>query len=290
MTPTLRVLFAIMLVLPGCTMFPRNEAPPPPPSLASDPAEAEVVFPSPAEPAFQPVRSIETEMRVWRFMLPASADPPAMFWQQLSEDSGGLSSATVQHLQRNGLRIAIGQMAVWPLVQTILDGAGAEATTNELQIQNSALVNIALQSFDESRAIFFYREDGGLSGSRLSPGDLVLQIVPALDLNVLGRVTLRVTPTVQAGSGGRWQAGETTSAKPQVLEQLAFSVTLEPDQFLVIGPGGPGRVPQLAGSLLTTVVRAGQTFENIYCIAPRILRPEPAAADPIADEARNGEL
>lgn len=280
---------AAALCCGGCKWPGPQSGPDTPASSPAQPArtEFETVFPQASGPARQPVRALQTEMRIWRFGLPAeSVAQAAALWSNVDETA--LAEEAAHRLRLNGLRVAVGRMTVWPTVLAVLEAAGAQVSTNELEIQNAAVVSIAMEKLADSRALFFYREDGGLSGARLGPGAVELQILPTFDLSVMGRVALRVTPSLHPeGEDQGWQRDHAAAQTP-ALRELAFTVTLEPDQFLVIGPSGSSRTPHLAGSLLISSEHDGDSHENIFCIAPRIIGTDTRPKAPVESEAAAG--
>ena len=83
---------------------------------------------------------------------------------------------------------------------------------------------------------------------------------------------LRIAVTAAARQCVETVAGDRTDMEVESFEELAFSVTLNAQRFLIIGPSAATTATHLAGTHLMTRLEDGQIFENVYCIAPKIIR------------------
>ncbi len=118
------------------------------------------------------------------------------------------------------------------------------------------------------------------------------RVEPHIDLDDLGRLSIRFLPQISRQSPLTAKRFELHSASSNDSErakfdELAFAMTIEQGQFIIIGPGRASRMPHMLGGRFLRCRENGRDFENVYCVVPRIYQrriPPKAHIDPGSEE------
>jgi hypothetical protein len=145
---------------------------------------------------------------------------------------------------------------------------------------NDQPLHIPLGEIGEGETYFLHRRGGQLSGGSFQQGDKRIRVEYGLNKGDPPRVTVRLTPEFrEARSKTKLiaQDGEIVSVHDQeglIFDELTAKVTLEPEQFLVIGRAESARSGYLLGSWWLTSTLDMKEYETVLIIGPRPVRIE----------------
>lgn len=178
-------------------------------------------------------------------------------------------------LVRNGLRIGVASSATWPTIRAVLDAAGAELGQTRAIAQANLPLTIDLGTLSEAESVFSYGRDGRLTGRTFLAGDKLLTIDYAFHPERGGSTDLRLSFEVRHDrSTMTWERragviGQAPAIDRHVFEELSGVVTLNPNEFLVIGLSDRAQNEYLVGSRLLSFKRAGKRYETMLCVTPQ---------------------
>lgn len=253
-----------------------------PPILASlgggtgKPAEAT----SSAERA---VATLHITLDVQRVRVPRGVlSESSKIWNHLDEEA--IPGPKSILLQRNGLRVGRGDVDSWPPIEALLEQeSDLETFTNKLAVNNGMPLRVEIDKGPRDQTLFLFRPDGTLGGASFPQSMNYLRVEYQLSTRVPGAIDVTVMPEVCMP---RRLALPDKNAEPseypepawrhpvRVLRELAFKMTVGPEQFLAIGPSAMAHQGYLAGSQLLCEDIEGIRYESIYIVTPRLYRAE----------------
>ncbi len=214
--------------------------------------------------------------QVLRFCVPADGSGiDSRMWDHINE--GVVSQDRALVLQRNGLRVGVGRASSWPAVREALLAGGPEIRDHSAAVESGRALAVAMNELAEPESLFHYAADQRLLGASFRPGMLGLRVTADMPLANRAPLRLHAVPELRRPKTALQmrldrQSGILEMEESEPFEALAFDIILGPDEYLVIGPTPPERsAVMLVGRRLLESSDAGQTFENVYVLAPKIM-------------------
>jgi hypothetical protein len=206
-------------------------------------------------------------------------------WDHLDEQAVGTETQMI--LQRNGLRVGLGEPESWPPVQAILQSVKRRIVrTLPPSAPNSVSVSLQLNNDPLDQDIWFFRPDRSLAGSSFLGATDVFRITWDFNSDNIEQVVVWLTPEIRQD-----QSGVTFKATPQgvapvpvyegrIFKELACRLVVSPGGYIVLGPGEDvSHVGLLGREFLVTTID-GEPYEMILVIVPRVLDlSKPVAAE-----------
>ncbi len=205
-----------------------------------------------------PVESIRHSRKIWNHV-----------------DELRIDSQAVALLARNGLRVGVASPAAWPVIETIIEAGKGTLRNDQLFTQRGLAVSIAVSSIADSETFFTYGRDNRLVGKTFPAGDRLLKLDYAFHPELGGCTDLQLSLEVQRDRGElTWERdGDVIRQVPaydrHVFADLSVLLSLNPGEFVVIGPSDEAENEYLVGSRFFTHRRSGQWYETLFCITPR---------------------
>ncbi len=198
-------------------------------------------------------------------------------WSYVDEEPVAAGRSAV--LGRNGLRIGVGRRGGWDDVVKVL----RKMTGRALSESSSASVpgspqHIVLKEQQPAQTIFISNVDQTVSGSDYPAGDAVLSLACSLSEDDPNSMILTGLPQIRS-----------TARRPQIIRDeaglrmldlptmhpftpLAFQMTIQRNDFLVIGPGVESRRKSSIGNIFMVRQKEGIEFETLLVIMPEVTR------------------
>lgn len=181
-------------------------------------------------------------------------------------------------LARNGLRIGVASADAWPIMRAIFDAAGADVLRRQIVAQGSQPMTIPMGAVESGESIFSYSRDGRLAGKTFKGGDKLVIVDysfrPALggatDLGMNFEIRRTLDELTWQKRGGK--IVHRAAVDRHVFDQLAVSVTVAVNEFLVFGVTDLVGTEYLVGSRFLCSTEAGVRREMLYCITPVPIR------------------
>lgn len=176
---------------------------------------------------------------------------------------------------RNGLRVGAASPSSWPAMTAIFEAAEAQVRREQLVAQAGLPLSIRLSTLDGPESIFRYNRSGRLVGKTFTVGEKLLNLGYALHPRLGGCTDLELSFEIRHDRGVMtWERQDNIlrqvpAVDREVFGDLTVQLTLNGDEFLVLGVGDQGGQEFLFGRRFLTIERAGMPFETMLCIAPR---------------------
>lgn len=181
----------------------------------------------------------------------------------------------VVRLKRNGIRMGVGTSQAWPALRAILEAGDAQLRREQLVARRGQPLVIQLGTIHDDEVIFTYGARGRLTGRTFSAGEKLLVLDYAYHPMLAQSTELRIGFEIRHDRGVMtWEnRGGVIRQVPEydrhVFEELLSSVTLGPQEFLVIGPADRAGNGYLLGSRFMRDESAGLTRETVLFITPK---------------------
>ncbi len=208
-----------------------------------------------------PVESIRHSCKIWNHV-----------------DELQIGPQTVALLARNGLRVGAASPAAWPAIEAILESAGAESRSEQMFTHQGLPVCVVISSIDAGETFFTYDRDGRLVGKTFPAGDKLLGWDYAFHPELGGCTELQLTLEVRHDRGElTWERQDDAVRQVPAYDRHVFAdlivpISLNPGEFVAIGPGDEMDNEYLIGSRFFAGKRSGRAYETIFCITPRPYR------------------
>ncbi len=278
---TQRTIFTIGCIVAGCGFLgcanvPGMSAAPPKQEPATPPIAPPVVRQA-AGNTTDPVAVVTVHFDVLRIELPVDRIQHSLtLWNHIDESKGdpGLTAL----LARNGFRVGVADQDAWPAMKAILDANGARTSRRQQTATDGLARLISVGEVRDGDTYFIHRSDGGLSGGTFDAGEMLFRIDYATTEADPSRVILRVTPEFRAKRMDTKrvdQGGDIYTIRDFdgiTFSELSTTWTLEPNQFIVIGPSRRTDRGYLLGTWWLTSSLNMEHFETVLCITPRVVR------------------
>lgn len=220
------------------------------------------------------IRVIDLAFDVVRADLPMSGVRDSRkIWNHVDELR--VDSELVARLARNGLRVGAASPDAWPAIRAILDAAGAEVRRDQLVAQRGVPLTIHLGAIRDSESIFSYGRDNRLIGKTFSAGDKLMHVDYAFHPELGGCTDIRLSFEVRHDRGVMtWErrdgvVREVPACDRHVFMDLSTLLTLNPDEFLVIGLSDQTKNEYLIGNRFLTKKQSGKRYETLFCLTPQ---------------------
>ncbi len=178
-------------------------------------------------------------------------------------------------LARNGIRMGVASEESWPAIRTVVEATNARTRRDRLTPQRDLPLAINVGSVEDGESIFFYENNGRLAGQTFAGGDKVLIVEHAFRPGFGGATTLRLSLEIQRDLGVMtWQKRDgaiqqVPDVERHVFSELDATVTVNADEFLVIGLSDKADNEFLVGRRFLSADHSRTSTETIYCIAPK---------------------
>ena len=197
-------------------------------------------------------------------------------WDHLDEQAVGIETQML--LQRNGLRVGLGEPDSWPPVRAIFD-AVAKRTVRELppSMPNSLSVPLQLNNEPVDQTVFFYRSNGTMAGSFYSQATDVFRITWDFNSANIEQVVVFITPEVRQDQSGVVFKATPMGAAPvpvyegRVFAELTCRLVVSPGGYIVLGPAADVNRTGLLGREFLVNQIDGEPYESILVIVPEVL-------------------
>lgn len=197
-------------------------------------------------------------------------------WNHVDELRVG--AELIPQLARNGLRVGVAGPDAWPAVRAIVEVAGAQVRREQLVAQRGLALVIQLAPVEEGESIFCYRKDNRLTGKTFLAGRKLLNVDYSFHPELGACTDLKVSFEVRHDRGVMtWERRGGIIEQVPAIDRHVFSdvealLTLNPDEFLVLGLSDQHENAYLIGGRFLTVERSGKRHETVMCITPRAVR------------------
>ena len=198
-------------------------------------------------------------------------------WSYLDEErTKAFHSAT---LGRNGMRVGLADVSVWPdLARILTKMTGKKLAEQSFSALPSQPFPIELRSNLPSQTIFTSYADRTLSGADYPPGDNLLTLSITLDENDSSRMivtalpqirsTQRNTDIVHEGSGLVFVDQPATYS----FHPATFQFTMKDKDIVVIGPGAESRRPTSIGYHFLLQEKRSMLCETVLVLSINIIK------------------
>ena len=220
------------------------------------------------------LRVVQLRFDVLRVDLPAE---PVRYspkvWNHVDELRMDVDLAA--HLARNGIRVGVASREAWPALRAIFEAGGAHTVERWHEVRGGNALEVVLASVQEAETIFAYGRKNRLSGKTVPSGDRMMRIDYLFHPELGGCTELNIYFEIRRDLGVMtWESHDgVISQVPSYdwhrFDSLSVPLTLNPEEFLVIGPSAETRNEYLVGSRFFRGQRAGQRCETVLCITPR---------------------
>lgn len=180
-------------------------------------------------------------------------------------------------LARNGLRIGAVSLDAWPAIQAIFQAANAEVRDSEQIIGTNVPLRIDLGTIRDPETIFSYNRNGRLTGRTVVGGTKLVQLDYSYHPELGGCTQVRLTFLIEHDLGASdWEERGGVYVEVPTIERYRFDdmsvgLTLNPNEFLVVGPSDAAVQEYLVGSRFLNRRRRGGLVETVVCITPTAL-------------------
>jgi len=205
-----------------------------------------------------------------------SVSTSASIWSHLDEQAIGTQRAVT--LRRNGFRVGVGRPEGWEPIKAILDGIPAPLIYHESVVLGTGGLSLDITEIPEDQAIFFFRDDGTLTGESFPASRNALQVMYEIAPDDPGKVVLKLIPEIrQHERGTQWVRRDGRYVRVpvyhgRILSELAMTAALPAGWFLAVGPGGEVALGSIVGRALLTRQVEGKRYESIYFFTPQVQR------------------
>ncbi len=193
----------------------------------------------------------------------------------------------VARLARNGLRVGAASPDAWPAIRAIIDAAHAEVRRDRLVAQPGLPLWIKLASIGEPESIFSYGIDGRLVGRTFPAGEKLLTLDYAFHPELGGCSDLKLGFEIRHDRGMMtWERRDGVIRQVPAVDRHLFAevsavVTLNTNEFLVIGLSDQATNKYLVGGRFLILERSGKRCETLLCVTPRPYRAAVATRRPL---------
>lgn len=231
-----------------------------------------------ADPAAGPRYRTVVLLHVIRIELPVgSVSGTERLWSYLDEERIAVSRSA--GLGRNGLRMGLGDKQSWPDVVRILTKlTGKELSrTTKISLPGTVL-DVVIKPDQPIATIFTFYADRTVSGSDYPAGDCVLAVACTVDQSDPRGVLMTGLPQIRSAKQRREfvrQAGKmsvVTKRRRAGFEPLTFRAPIDPEGFLIVGPGAAARRPSSIGRHFLISETDGLRFETVLVLIPELVR------------------
>lgn len=228
----------------------------------------------PRESRGRAVRIIDLVFDVTQIKLPLKdVQNSRKIWNHVDELR--VDTTLSAHLARNGIRVGVATMSAWGPIRAILEVVEAELRRDELVPPRGLALAISLGSLIDGDSVFTYSRSGRLIGKTFRGGEKVIdleyvhhpQFGGAIDVSVRWEIRRDRNEVSWESRGGTIQPAPTVDR--HLFNDLAVQLTLNPNEFLVIGLGADAKNPYLVGPRFLSSDRAGERTETMLMIRPR---------------------
>lgn len=270
-------LLAACLALGGCNETPQASKPiaPSPSAPVMAPLAADSNGNAPSKPSqyFYVTTLRMAVVQVPTGMISGSED----LWSYVDEEPVAAGRSAV--LGRNGLRIGVGRRGGWDDVLKVLRKmTGRSISETSIAGIPGAPQHIVLKEQQPAQAIFISNPDQTVSGSDYPAGDAVLSLACSLSEDDPNSMIITGLPQIRS-----------TARRPQIVRDetglrmldlptmypftpLAFQLTIQRNDFLVVGPGVESRRKSSLGHIFLARQKEGLEFETVLIILPEVAK------------------
>lgn len=220
------------------------------------------------------VQVVRLGFEVLRIDLPAGGIRHSRkIWNHVDELR--VDSELVVRAARNGIRLGAASAGAWPAIRTILEAADARLHRKQMLPHGDAPIIIELASVGDHESIFHYGKDNRLVGKTFLGGAKAVILDYAYHPELGGCTNIRISLEVRPDQGKReWEPsgsslGRASLGEGHLFEDLIMVLTLNPGEFLVIGPGDQATNECIIGGRFFTGERAGENYETLLCVTPK---------------------
>lgn len=190
------------------------------------------------------------------------------------------------HLARNGVRVGVASSAGWPAMHAIFDACKAEIRRASRFVDPRLPLTLEVGTITASESIFSYDRADRLVGKTFDAGEKLVHIGYRVHPELNGCTDVTVAFEVRRDRGVmEWQQvggviREVPAFDRHIFADLSALLSLNPGEFLVIGPAQHAAGEYLLGSRFLTVTKGGDRYETLYCITPQPYRNKAPAPTP----------
>ena len=191
-----------------------------------------------------------------------------------------LDTEMALRLRRNGLRIGAASQSAWPAFGAIFEAAGAKVREDRLYPQHGMPLTIACGTIDGGETMFTYDASGRLSSRTYPEGEKLINIDYVLRPALGGTTDVQISLEIRRDMGVMTWAhiGDEIRQVPDysrhVFAELVASLTLHPEDFLIIGASEEATNRYLLGGRFLLSGPEGVAVETLLCIRPRPYQTE----------------
>ena len=244
--------------------------PPTPPPAPADPLDA--------APAAQTVY----RLFVYDLSVPmGDVSGNAEFWKRLDEQA--VDVATVDLLNKNGVRVAVGPTTEFGHLQAYLEDPDAKLVTiNNLEDRTAELV---MRPDTPEQTVMYFNPAGDLVGKTRPRAENVLKIGFRRTPRDESSLSISVTPAIRSLRqklvyGTQDLAGEVEWATEEALYDLNLKADVAVGQFLVIAPGAESDLPSILGRQFFREESGPELAERVLVLVPQAFAYYPEDAPP----------
>lgn len=193
-------------------------------------------------------------------------------------DESNADPALPALLARNGIRIGRAKRDDWPAMLAILEGARARSHRETRGLEPGHATLLRLGRVEAGKSYFVHTRDGGLAGATFEDGDKFVSVSYDIDSRDTQRVTLRVTLETRYDKAQRRLIAENGQIRAvnvnsgDVFSELAATLTLDADEFLILGGSEAAAKGLRLGSWWFRSDLGAEKLETLIFIKPQPVR------------------
>lgn len=217
----------------------------------------------------------EVRLNILQVQIPSDRRGQAQrVWDHVRETM--LDDDTLRTLRRNGFRVGVGHAERWEAIRGTLDAINGRRVreVDPVRLPAGMPLGIELDRAPREQTIFCVERDGILSGNTWTESRNLLRCSFTYDVRNAQRVLLSVVPEVrQRLPGFQWirsEAGFEQAPRNdgQAFTAVAFTVPLEPGQFLLVGPSEKVEVAGVVGGAFLVEIDDTGRYDSYVFLRP----------------------
>ena len=233
------------------------------------------------------IHVVDLAFDVIRIDMPADGIRHSLkIWNHVDEMRIG--AETVAQLARNGVRMGIATDEGWTAMRVIFDACEARWEQQQMIGQRGLPLSIEIGAVESSEPIFYYDARHKLQGKTFSAGKKLVNLGFGYRPELGGVIDLQVGMEVRHDRGVMaWEKRggvirEVPAFDRKVFHDLDVSLSLNPGEFLILGPSARAAETYLIGSRFFTRDEGGSAYEIMFFIAPKPYQSQ------VSDAGRGG--
>lgn len=184
-------------------------------------------------------------------------------------------------LVRNGISVGIASASAWPAIQAIFESAETVVHSDEFAAQPGQPMVVPMGMIEKGESLFLHGREGQLSGRTFGGGEKVIALDYAVRPELGGATDLVARFEIRHDLGVMTWERQVDGATRQVpavdrhvFEELATSITVKPDEILIVGLSDMASPEHLLGGQFFERQNVVPKREVMLFITPKYIRTQ----------------